>query len=86
MTTFENKCDILSDVWITYRNDDQFQDFISYNDLGLPLAYAISNEIVKDTERSRKFIDEAFDLLLAGLGINEDVGYEHLDDILAEAE
>jgi hypothetical protein len=85
MTSFENKCEILGDVWLTYRNDGEFKDFIEYNDLGLPLAYAISNGIVKQTEQAAKFIEEAFSLLLSGLGIDEDKGWEFLDEILAEA-
>ncbi len=35
-TTFENKCDILSDLWMNYRFEKQFEDFVNYNDLGLP--------------------------------------------------
>jgi len=81
-TTYTNKCAILADLWMTYRNDEQFQDFIEYNDLGLPLAYAIDSEIVKSTEMAQRFIEEAFSLLLAGLDIAEDAGYETMDDIL----
>jgi hypothetical protein len=80
-TTFENKCVILSDLWLNYRNDDNFEDFIEYNDMGLPLAYALSEGIVKGTEMSDKFIDETFDLLLRAIGI-EDTGFENLDDVL----
>jgi hypothetical protein len=72
-------------VWLTYRNDTEFADFISYNDLGLPLAYALSTDVVKSTPKVEAFIDETFSLLLAGLGIDEDKGYEFLDDILADA-
>jgi len=83
MTTFENKCLILSDLWLNYRDDEQFEDFITYNDMGLPLAYALSEEIVKGTDTSTQFINETFDLLLAGLGI-EDSDYQSLDDLLSE--
>lgn len=82
MTTFENKCIILADLWLNYRNDDNFEDFIEYNDMGLPLAYALSEGIVKGTEASDKFIDETFDLLLAGMSI-EDTGFDSLDDVMA---
>ena len=85
MTSFENKCEILAEAWLTYRRDEEFQDFIEYNDLGLPLAYAIANQIVKRTEKSEKFIEEAFSLLLAGLGIDEDKGYEYLEELLTDA-
>jgi hypothetical protein len=82
-TTFENKCVILADVWLNYRYDDNFEDFSEYNDMGLPLAYAISEGIVKSTDIAEGFINETFDLLLAGLEIDEDPGFESLDEILS---
>ena len=81
-TTFENKTGILADVWLNYRDDPNFDDFIEYNDLGLPLAYAIHNKIVNPTDRAKGFIEETFDLLLAGLQVEEDTGFETLDDLL----
>ena len=80
-TTFENKCAILADLWLNYRNDDNFEDFIEYNDMGLPLAYALSEGIVTGTELANKFIDETFDLLLSGLGV-KDEAWVSLDDLL----
>jgi len=83
-TTQESKADILSELWLGYKNDQNFEDFFAYNDLGLPLAYAISSGIVKATDMSNKFIDETFNLLLASLEI-EDEGYDGLDDIFLMA-
>jgi hypothetical protein len=82
-TPITNKADILADLWQDYRNDEDFQDFIEYNDLGLPLAYAVSNGIVESNPMVEQFIDESFRLLLLGLEINEDTGFETLDDILS---
>jgi hypothetical protein len=84
-TPYSNQVSILADLWLNYRNDEEFQDFIEYNDLGLPLAYAIANDIVKSTEMAEQFVAETFDLLLAGLEIDEDTGFETLDDLLSEA-
>ena len=81
-TTIENQVLILSDLWLNYRYDEEFVDFIQYNDLGLPLAYAISEGIVKLTETAQGFIEETFSLLLAGVGV-EDTGFETLDDVLS---
>jgi len=81
-THFSNKCEILADLWLNYRQDEEFQDFVEYNDLGLPLAYLIANNVV--TEKSNtieKFINESFELLLSGLEI-EDSGFETLDELL----
>jgi hypothetical protein len=81
-TAYTNKCDILAELWLNYRSDEEFQDFIEYNDIGLPIAYAISNDIVKSTEMAQRFVEETFDLFLASLEI-EDVGFESLDELLA---
>jgi hypothetical protein len=81
-TTFENKTQILADLWLNYRADGDFTDFVEYNDLGLPLAYAISAGIVPATDRATEFVEETFALLLAGMDITEDTGFESLDDLL----
>jgi hypothetical protein len=83
-TKFKNKCRILSEIWMDYRDDAEFADFIEYNDLGLPLAYAISTGVVEKSDRAKNFINETFELLLAGLDI-EDTGFEDLTEVL-EAE
>lgn len=83
MTSFENKCIILADFWMAFKSDSNFTEFYEYNDLGLPLAYAIDNGIVKATDMSNKFIEETFEMLLIALDITEDTGFESLDDVLA---
>jgi len=80
-TPFSSRCAILADLWMNYRNDEDFQDFVEYNDLGLPLAYAIANDIVSSKPLSDQFINETFDLLLASLEV-EDEGFESLDNLL----
>jgi hypothetical protein len=84
-TTFDNKASILADLWLNYKQDDEFADFIEYNDIGLPLAYAIANDIVKTTPVATRFIEESFDLLLAGLGY-EDLTFEDLDELLGSVD
>jgi hypothetical protein len=85
MTPFETRCSILADVWMDYRGDEDFADFLSYNDLGLPMAYSIANGIVKSLPIAEEFINETFDLLLAALEIQEDTGFESLEDLLGFA-
>ena len=68
---------------MNYRDDEEFLDFIEYNDLGLPLAYALANGIVeKATSAAETLIDETFELLLGALEIPQDEGFESLDDLL----
>ena len=85
-TLYSDKVSILADLWLNYRSDENFQDFIEYNDLGLPLAYAISQGIVESTPIAEGFVNETFELLVEALGIEEDTGYETLDDLLADSE
>ena len=91
-TTFSNKCYILSELWQDFRDEEQFQDFIRYNDLGLPLAYAVASDLIgidiseNDTDiPAVEIIEETWDLLVAGLGL-KDRGYESLEELLAEAQ
>ena len=80
-TPFSNRCEILGDIWIGDKGDPEFEDFIQYNDLGLPLAYALATDIVVATPKAEMFVNETFDLLLASFNLSDD-GYDSLDDLL----
>jgi hypothetical protein len=85
-TSITDKANILADLWLNYRQDEEFQDFVEYNDIGLPLAYVLSNNIVQMTPMAEQFVNETFELFLAGLGLDDDdVGFQTLDDILGSA-
>lgn len=87
MTEFDTRCSILADLWMNYRGDEGFESFIEYNDLGLPLAYLISSNIVKpNAELATGFINETFELLMAALELEEDFGFASLDEMLNSIE
>lgn len=81
-TPFETRCDILSDLWIEYKEEPQFRDFVSYNDLGLPLAFLVSEDLVTPNDKAIMMVNETFVLLLRSLEIEEDAGFDSLDDLL----
>ena len=81
--TFENKITILAELWMNYRDDEDLQDFVEYNDLGLPLAYFLMNEIVLPTSQSELYINETYDLFIASLQV-EDKEWESLDELLGD--
>ena len=95
MQNLENKCRILSDLWIHLSDEEKEEDFIEdydlyelirYADLSLPLAYLIHHELAIANEESVRLIDEAYTLLieLLDLDLNED--FETLRQIANELE
>lgn len=82
---FSNRCEILADLWLGYRQDEEFRDFIEYNDLGLPLAYAFANEIAKETEIAERYINESYELLAESLGVSDEDEFENLEAMLEQS-
>jgi hypothetical protein len=83
--TFQNKVTILAELWMNYRDDDELKDFIEYNDIGLPLAYLLMNEIVLPSEQSAIYINETYDLFVSSLTV-EDKEWQSLDEMLGDQE
>lgn len=81
-TPFKQRCEILATLWNDHRDNMELQDFIEYNDLGLPLAYFASEGLVTLSDEARIYIDETFMLLLEASGYDEDTGFESLDEII----
>jgi hypothetical protein len=84
MTDIESKCRILGKLWMDYRDDSEFVDFIEYNDLGLPMAYLVDSDLVKMTNKGEIFVEETFELFLQSLKI-EDTGFTDLEEVLEAA-
>jgi hypothetical protein len=80
--TFFSRCEILAELWVEYRDDDQFKDFIAHQDIGLPLAYVIHNEIVKPTKIAKDYVNETFDLFVVALGVESDYEWTSLNQML----
>lgn len=80
-TPFSSRCDILSELWMNYRSEPDFEDFIEYNDLGLPLAHFVAEGIVSSTPMAEQYINETWNLFIGALEI-EDTGFAELDEIL----
>jgi len=80
-TTFENKCLILAELWIDYRDEPDFVDFVSYNDLGLPLGFLVAEELVTPSKKATDMIGETWDMLLVSLGV-EDTGFTTIDEVM----
>jgi len=85
MTDFDSKCRILGDFYSQYRDEKDFEDFMEFNDLGLPLAYFVSQNLCDVSDDGVRYINETFDLFIASLEI-DDTGFTNLEDVFTEAE
>jgi hypothetical protein len=84
MTNFANKCEILGQFYSQYRDESDFADFMEFNDLGLPLAYFVSESLCDVTDDGVRYINETYDLFLASLELT-DVGFATLEDVFLAA-
>lgn len=78
---FADKAGIVGQLWIEFRNDEDFTAFMEYNDLGCPLAYMIAEGIVKEvTPLGEEMVSETYKMLLELLEVTEE-DFEVLDEI-----
>ena len=80
-TPFDKRCEILAELWMYNRDDVKLKDFFQYNDVGMPAAWLVDEELVTPTPPLMLLISETFDVLLAALEIKEDTGFDSLDDL-----
>jgi len=85
---FSDRCGILGQFWFEFRDDEKLADFISYNDIGLPLAWFIATGVVTPNPMAEDYINETFELFLAALEITEEEieGLDTFTDILEVVE
>ncbi len=82
MTDFSKVCEILGELYANYRQDENFKDFIDFNDLGLPLAFFASEDLCEVSDDGARYITETWSLFLASIEL-EDTDWESLDQMFA---
>jgi hypothetical protein len=85
-TSFEDKCLILGQLWVEFKDEEEWEDFCDKNDMGLPLAFMLDMGLVENpSPLAFSFIEQTFSLLLAHARV-EDLGWKSLEDILDSSE
>jgi hypothetical protein len=82
---YSKKCFLLGDFWLNYKDEEGFEDFVEYNDIGLPLAFMISEDIVLSTTVAEIYVNEAWELLCAALNVDSTQDYDSLEDMFIDA-
>jgi hypothetical protein len=78
----------LGQFWFEFRDDEKLKEFITYNDIGLPLAWFIATGVVTPNPMAEDYVNETFNLFLAALEVTEEEieGIDTLDSLLAFVE
>lgn len=86
LTSFETVCSILAELWSNYKQDEDLEDFMEYNDLGLPLAFLIDSNLVDASPMAKDLVLETWEIFLGALGLDNDIEWKSLDQIFKYSE
>lgn len=81
MTPFDKQCEILTDMWLNYRDDENIEELFHYFDIGFPLAFAYHEQLATLTDTGMALISDCWIGVLEALG-TEDTGFDNLIDII----
>lgn len=94
---FQSKAKIIGECWLATKpqiewdkkaskwtiSNSEWMELHKYADLGLPLGYACSANLVEPNSQSKRFIEETYDLLVAILEIPSK-DYKNFEELLEE--
>ena len=88
---FSNKCEILGNLWLFYREDIQgneaWEAFFEYNDIALPLAYMLMSELTSAVnDDGREYIEQTWLMFCDYIEIDPDGEYETISDAFEASE
>lgn len=82
----KTKVEIITDFVVRNSEEEKYDDFFAYNDLGIPLAVAFNADICTLNEAGITIINETYEMLCTELGANSEEEFEDLDDLLDNLE
>lgn len=80
-TDYAKRSEILKHLWVNHNDNEIFEEFIDLNDLGLPMAYFISQGIVESTPMAEDLVNQSFQALLDMFEV-DDRGFKSLQEII----
>jgi hypothetical protein len=75
------KAEILVQFTQDEFNSGEYDEFFDYNDLGIPLSIAITQDMVILTDSGEQLLDETWKELCLLFNANPDDEYESIDDV-----
>jgi hypothetical protein len=77
------KCEFIENFSRICIEEKVYPDFVTYNDLGIPLAISVLTEMADLKPRGQEVIDETFELMCELLELDPNVEYADFDDFMA---
>lgn len=79
-----SKASIIAEAWREYRHtsDEMWQNFFEINDLGVPIAIALSHETAEPTDKGITYLNETWVDLCRLVMVDSDAEYDFLDEML----
>lgn len=82
MTSFENKCKILAELWSDEVFEPQFKELFDDYNLSFPYAFGLHHEhILRLSDESEQSIETLFDMVLA-IAQKSDTGFTSVYDVI----
>jgi hypothetical protein len=75
------KAEILVQFTQDEFNSGEYEEFFDYNDLGIPLSIAITQDMVILTDSGEELLEETWKELCLLFDANPDDEYESIDDL-----
>lgn len=68
-----DKANAIGQLWIEFRNDEDFDEFMEYNDLGCPMAYMVAEGLIAElSPLGEELIVETFDMFADLLNVTDE--------------
>jgi len=86
MLGIREKAEIIFEFINNYSIDEAFKDFFDYNNLGVPMAVMIVNDLVILNEGGVQVLDETWESLCENLNdADADYDYESLNELIEKS-
>ena len=78
------KAEILVQFTQDEFNSGEYEEFFDYNDLGIPLSIAVTQDMVILTDAGEQLLEETWIELCLLFDANPDDEYESIDDLITK--
>lgn len=79
-TPFSKRVEILSDLYM--ENSEEYEEFISDNDIGVPLSVLITQGCATPSDKGIEYINQSFDSFCELLDIDRHGDYNSFDEMI----